>query len=187
MLFVLVLVVCVLFLANGAHASVRSRRTNSECWRVSAGAEPRCSVVLGELALVGLATGVSAQRWLNPRAGAAPGLALVARTSSGADRAWTRVLSRSRSRVRGDQGSSARCRVLRSRAAVAIIVRYGGSPVSHVRTYSRRPARLVSGALGLFIGVAAFAVLLAVQLAFQGQVVGSDSAISSACRCVVLT
>jgi hypothetical protein len=37
----------------------------------------------------------------------------------------------------------------------------------------RRPARLVSGALGLFIGVAAFAVLLAVQLAFQGQVVGT--------------
>lgn len=37
----------------------------------------------------------------------------------------------------------------------------------------RRPARLVSGALGLFIGVAAFAALLAVQLAFQGQVAGS--------------
>ena len=37
----------------------------------------------------------------------------------------------------------------------------------------RRPARLISGALGLFIGVAAFAVLLAVQLAFQGQVVGT--------------
>ena len=37
----------------------------------------------------------------------------------------------------------------------------------------RRPARLITGALGLFIGVAAFAVLLAVQLAFQGQVVGT--------------
>jgi ABC-type antimicrobial peptide transport system permease subunit len=32
---------------------------------------------------------------------------------------------------------------------------------------------LITGALGLFIGVAAFAVLLAVQLAFQGQVVGT--------------
>ena len=35
------------------------------------------------------------------------------------------------------------------------------------------PARFVSGALGLFIGVAAFAMLLAMQLAFQGQVVGT--------------
>ena len=32
---------------------------------------------------------------------------------------------------------------------------------------------MVSGALGLIVGVAAFAVLLAVQLAFQGQVVGT--------------
>ncbi|MGH9297852.1 MAG: FtsX-like permease family protein, partial [Acidimicrobiales bacterium] len=38
---------------------------------------------------------------------------------------------------------------------------------------ARRPARLVAGALGLFFGVAAFAMLLGIDLSFKGAVTGS--------------
>ena len=58
-LFVLVLVVCVLFLANGAYASVRSRRTELGVLAcLGWGRAALFRLVLGELALVGLATGV---------------------------------------------------------------------------------------------------------------------------------
>ena len=58
-LFVLVLVVCVLFLANGAYASVRSRRTELGVLAcLGWGRAALFKLVLGELALVGLATGV---------------------------------------------------------------------------------------------------------------------------------
>ena len=57
-LFVLVLVVCMLFLANGAYASVRSRRTELGVWRVSGGVAPRSS-----------ASCWASSRWLGSRPG----------------------------------------------------------------------------------------------------------------------
>jgi hypothetical protein len=58
-LFVLVLVVCILFLANGAYASVRSRRTELGVLAcLGWGRAAVFRLVLGELALVGLAAGV---------------------------------------------------------------------------------------------------------------------------------
>jgi hypothetical protein len=58
-LFVLVLVVCILFLANGAYASVRSRRTELGVLACLGWGRPAVfRLVIGELALVGFATGI---------------------------------------------------------------------------------------------------------------------------------
>jgi putative ABC transport system permease protein len=173
-LFVLVLVVCVLFLANGAYASVRSRRTELGVLAcLGWGRSALFRLVLGELALVGLATGVIG-------AALAEVLALALRL----DLPWWHALlvvpiAFGLACVAGLAPAYAATRG-RPLDAVYSIPGGGGHhrQVRHVSGVARanilrRPARLVSGALGLFIGVAAFAVLLAVQLAFQGQVVGT--------------
>ncbi|MGA7912884.1 MAG: FtsX-like permease family protein [Candidatus Dormiibacterota bacterium] len=173
-LFVLVLVVCVLFLANGAYASVRSRRTELGVLAcLGWGRAALFRLVLGELALVGLTTGVVG-------AALAEILALALRL----DLPWWRALlvvpiALGLACVAGIAPAYA---ATRGRPLDAVYSVPGGGgrhrAVRHVSGIARanllrRPARLVSGALGLFIGVAAFAVLLAVQLAFQGQVVGT--------------
>ena len=173
-LFVLVLVVCVLFLANGAYASVRSRRTELGVLAcLGWGRSALFRLVLGELALVGLATGVIG-------AALAEILALALRL----DLPWWHALlvvpiALGLACVAGLAPAYA---ATRGRPLDAVYSVPGGGghhrPVHHVSGIARanilrRPARLISGALGLFIGVAAFAVLLAVQLAFQGQVVGT--------------
>jgi ABC-type lipoprotein release transport system permease subunit len=173
-LFVLVLVVCVLFLANGAYASVRSRRTELGVLAcLGWGRAALFRLVLGELALVGLATGVigAALAEILPLVlnlqlpwwhallvvPIALGLACVA----GLAPAYAATRGRPLDAVYSVAGGGGRHRPVRRVSGIARA------------NLLRRPARLVSGALGLFIGVAAFAVLLAVQLAFQGQVVGT--------------
>jgi hypothetical protein len=173
-LFVLVLVVCVLFLANGAYASVRSRRTELGVLAcLGWGRAALFRLVLGELALIGLATGAIG-------AALAEILALALRL----DLPWWHALlvvpiALGLACIAGLAPAYA---ATRGRPLDAIYSIAGGGvrhrPVHHVSGIARanllrRPARLVSGALGLFIGVAAFAVLLAVQLAFQGEVVGT--------------
>ncbi len=173
-LFVLVLVVCVLFLANGAYASVRSRRTELGVLAcLGWGRAALFRLVLGELALVGLATGVI---------GAA--LAEILALALDLDLPWWHALlvvpiALGLACVAGLAPAYA---ATRGRPLDAVYsVPGGGRHHRQVRRVSgiaranlvRRPGRLVSGALGLFIGVAAFAVLLAIQLAFQGQVVGT--------------
>ena len=173
-LFVLVLVVCVLFLANGAYASVRSRRTELGVLAcIGWGRAALFELVLGELALVGLATGVIG-------AALAEILALVLRLHlpwwhallvvpialglaclAGLAPAFAATRGRPLDAVYSVPGGGGRHRAVRDVSGIARA------------NLLRRPARLVTGALGLFIGVAAFAVLLAVQLAFQGQVVGT--------------
>jgi ABC-type lipoprotein release transport system permease subunit len=173
-LFVLVLAVCVLFLANGAYASVRSRRTELGVLAcLGWGRAALFRLVLGELALVGLATGVIGAALAEILALAlrldlpwwhallvvpiALGLACVA----GLAPAYAATRGRPLDAVYSVPGGGGRHRAVRHVSGIARA------------NLLRRPARLVSGALGLFIGVAAFAVLLAVQLAFQGQVVGT--------------
>jgi len=173
-LFVLVLVVCVLFLANGAYASVRSRRTELGVLAcLGWGRAALFRLVLGELALVGLATGVVGAALAEILALAlrldlpwwhallvipiALGLACVA----GIAPAYAATRGRPLDAVYSVPGGGGRHRAIRHVSGIARV------------NLLRRPARLISGALGLFIGVAAFAVLLAVQLAFQGQVVGT--------------
>ncbi|MGA7912885.1 MAG: FtsX-like permease family protein, partial [Candidatus Dormiibacterota bacterium] len=173
-LFVLVLVVCVLFLANGAYASVRSRRTELGVLAcLGWGRAALFRLVLGELALVGLATGVIGAALAEILALAlrldlpwwhallvvpiALGLACVA----GLAPAYAATRGRPLDAVYSVPGGGGRHRAVRHVSGIARA------------NLLRRPARLITGALGLFIGVAAFAVLLAVQLAFQGQVVGT--------------
>jgi ABC-type lipoprotein release transport system permease subunit len=173
-LFVLVLVVCVLFLANGAYASVRSRRTELGVLAcLGWGRAALFRLVLGELALVGLAAGVIGAALAEILALAlrldlpgwhallvipiALGLACVA----GLAPAYAATRGRPLDAVYSVPGGGGRHRAIRHVSGIARV------------NLLRRPARLISGALGLFIGVAAFAVLLAVQLAFQGQVVGT--------------
>jgi putative ABC transport system permease protein len=173
-LFILVLVVCVLFLANGAYASVRSRRTELGVLAcLGWGRAALFRLVLGELALVGLVTGVVG-------AALAEVLALLLRLDlpwwhallvvpialglacvSGLAPAWAATRGRPLDAVYSVPGGGGRHRAIRHVSGIARA------------NLLRRPARLITGALGLFIGVAAFAVLLAVQLAFQGQVVGT--------------
>ncbi len=173
-LFVLVLVVCMLFLANGAYASVRSRRTELGVLAcLGWGRAALFRLVLGELAVVGLAAGVIG-------AALAEILALALRLQL----PWWHALlvvpiALGLACVAGLAPAYAATRG-RPLDAVSAVAGGGGGhrPVHHVSGVARanllrRPARVVSGALGLFVGVAAFAVLLAVQLAFQGQVVGT--------------
>ena len=173
-LFVLVLVVCVLFLANGAYASVRSRRTELGVLAcLGWGRAALFGLVLGELALVGMVTGVIGAALAEILALAlrldlpwwhallvvpiALGLACVA----GLAPAYAATRGRPLDAVYSVPGGGGRHRAVRQVSGIARA------------NLLRRPSRLITGALGLFIGVAAFALLLAVQLAFQGQVVGT--------------
>jgi cell division protein FtsX len=173
-LFILVLVVCVLFLANGAHASVRSRRTELGVLAcLGWGRAAVFRLVLGELALVGLGAGVIgavlaevlafALRLQLPwwHASLVVPVALALASVAGLLPAWVATRGRPLDAVYSVAGGSGGHRPVRGISGVAFA------------NISRRPARVVNGAVGLFIGVAAFAVLLAVQLAFQGQVAGS--------------
>jgi putative ABC transport system permease protein len=173
-LFVLVLVVCVFFLANGAYATVRSRRTELGVLAcLGWGRAAVFRLVLGELALVGLAAGVIG-------AGLAEVLAFVLRLQlpwwhallvvpialvlacvAALLPAWAATRGRPLDAIYSVAGGGGSHRPVR-----------GISGIAFANTF-RRPARVVSGAIGLFIGVAAFAALLAIQLVFQGQVAGS--------------
>jgi ABC-type antimicrobial peptide transport system permease subunit len=173
-LFFLVLVVCLLFLANGAYASVRSRRTELGVLAcLGWGRFAIFRLVLGELALVGMATGIAGAALAEVIAVAlrlqlpwwhallvAP-IALLLACVAGLLPAWAATRGRPLDAVYAVVAGRGRHRQVRGLSGIALA------------NVIRRPARLVSGALGLFIGVAAFATLLAVQLAFQGQVAGS--------------
>jgi ABC-type antimicrobial peptide transport system permease subunit len=173
-LFVLVLVVCILFLANGAYASVRSRRT--ELGVLSCLGWGRAAVfrlIIGELALVGLTAGVVgaalaeflafALRLQLPwwHALLVIPIALILACVAGLAPARAATRGRPLDAVYPVAAGSGGHRSVRGVLGVAFANSF------------RRPARIVSGALGLLIGVAAFAALLAVQLVFQGQVAGS--------------
>jgi hypothetical protein len=173
-LFVLVLVVSILFLANGAYASVRSRRT--ELGVLSCLGWGRAAVfrlIIGELALVGLTAGVVgaalaeflafALRLQLPwwHALLVIPIALILACVAGLAPARAATRGRPLDAVYPVAAGSGGHRSVRGVLGVAFANSF------------RRPARIVSGALGLLIGVAAFAALLAVQLVFQGQVAGS--------------
>ena len=110
-LFILVLVVCVLFLANGAYASVRSRRIELGVLAcLGWGRAALFRLVLGELA-VGLATGVLGAALAETLALACGCDCPGGRRFSCPDRARARVCRRTSARVRGDAGASPRCGV----------------------------------------------------------------------------
>jgi putative ABC transport system permease protein len=178
-LFILVLVVCAAFLANGAWASVRSRRAELGILAcVGWGPAALFGLVLGELAAIGLAAGVAGAGlaailaaglrldlplW---RAALVIPIAVGLACLAGAAPALAATRGRPLDVIAPVPSSPGRRRPARRPVALAWL------------NLSRRPARVAAGAVGLFFGVAAFAVLLSIQLAYRGQVV--DTALGQA-------
>jgi putative ABC transport system permease protein len=178
-LFVLVLVVCAVFLANGAWASVRSRRAELGVLAcVGWGPAALFGLVLGELAAVGLATGIigaglaamlaAGLRLDLPlwRAALVIPIAVGLACLAGAAPALAATRGHPLDVIAPVPGTRGRRRPARRPVALAWL------------NLSRRPARVAAGAVGLFFGVTAFAVLLSIQLAYRGQVV--DTALGQA-------
>ncbi|WP_328584720.1 FtsX-like permease family protein [Streptomyces sp. NBC_00370] len=174
LLFVLVLVVCALFLGQAALASVRSRRTEIgtlRCLGWSGGEVLR--LVLGELAVIGLAAGaagavlayVLGSMLGQPEAGVKSLLvlpvALLLALAAGLVPAWLATRLGPMEAVRPPVTAVRSARPVRSVAGLAML------------NLLRVRGRTLLGAAGLALGVAAFTVLLALTLAFQGEVAGS--------------
>jgi putative ABC transport system permease protein len=173
-LFTLILVVCVLFVANAATAAVRGRRRElgvlaSLGWRRSR----LFATVLGELAGIGLAAGLLAAAIALPVAAglglsASPGRALLAvpvaiavAVTGGLAPAWLAA--------RADPVSSVRPPVLAVRRAH----HPRGLTSLALLNVARTPGRTLIGVLSLAVGIAALTLLTAVTFAFRGVVVGT--------------
>ncbi len=173
-LFTLILVVCVLFVANAATAAVRGRRRElgvlaAVGWRRSR----LFATVLGELAGIGLAAGLLAAAIALPISAAlglnaSPGRALLAvpvavavAIIGGLAPAWLAA--------RADPVTSVRPPVLAVRRAH----QPRGITSLALLNAARTPGRTLIGVVSLAIGIAALMMLTAVTVAFRGVVVGS--------------
>jgi putative ABC transport system permease protein len=173
-LYILILVVCVLFVGNAATAAVRGRRRElgvlaSLGWRRSR----LFATVLGELAGIGLVAGllaaaiaipISAALGLNAaplRTLLAVPVAIAVAVAAGLAPAWLAA--------RADPVSSVRPPVLAVRRA-----RQPGSITALAAlNVTRTPGRTAIGVVSLAVGIAAVTMLTAVTFAFRGIVVGS--------------
>jgi len=173
-LFALILVVCMLFVANAATAAVRGRRRELgvlAClgWRPSR----LFATVLAELATIGLAAGLLGAAIALPLSAAlglsaAPGRALLAvpvaigvAVLAGAGPAWLAARARPVAAVR-----PAVLGVRRGRQA-------GGITTLALVNVARAPGRTLIGVLSLAVGIAGLTLLAAVTFAFRGAVVGT--------------
>lgn len=173
-LYALILIVCGVFLLNGALAVVRARRV--EIGTLLTMGWSRASVfraVIGELALVGGlagAVGVVLAITLVEAFGLAMpitrtllvlpiavGLAVVA----GLLPAWTAARGHPLDALRPPVRASRRTHRVRNLVQLAIV------------NLTRVPLRTGLGAAGLAIGVAALTVLIAIERSFQGTLVGT--------------
>lgn len=173
-LFVLILVVCVLFTANSASAAVRGRRRELGVLACLGWTRPRLfASVLGELAVIGLATGVLSAAIALPlssalglhaspaRAALAVPVAIAVALLAGIVPAWQASRAEPVAAVRPPVLA-----VRRGRAARGVT----GLAVSNV---ARTPGRALLGAASLAVGIAALTILAGVTFAFRGDVVGS--------------
>ncbi len=174
LLFTLILVVCMLFVANSASAAVRGRRRELGVLACIGWTRPRLfTAVLGEVAGLGLAAGILGAAVALPltsvlglraspgRAALAIPVALVVAVLAGALPAW----------------NAARAAPLASVRPPVLAVRRARQPdgitgLAFVNVL-RAPGRAALGALSLAVGVAALTILAAVTFAFRGVVVGS--------------
>jgi putative ABC transport system permease protein len=173
-LYILILVVCVLFVGNAATAAVRGRRRElgvlaAVGWRRSR----LFATVLGELAGIGLGAGlvaaaisvpISAALGLNASPGwallAVP-VAIVVAVVAGLAPAWAAA--------RADPVTSVRPPVL----AVRRGHQPGGITALAALNVTRTPGRTAIGVISLAVGIAALTLLTAVNFAFRGVIVGS--------------
>lgn len=173
-LFALVLVICCFFLGNGALASVRARR--AEIGTLLTLGWPRRAIfraVLGELLVVGLIAGalgtglaavlVAAFSLSVPlmRVLLVLPVAVLLAVIAGSLPAWLAARGRPLDALRPPVTAARRARPVRRLAGLAVI------------NLTRLPARTLVGASGLAIGVAALAVLLGIERAFKGTLVGT--------------
>jgi putative ABC transport system permease protein len=174
LLFALILVVCVLFVANSATAAVRGRRRELGVLASLGWTRPRLfAAVLGELAAIGLAAGVLGAAAALPlskafglhaspgRAALAVPVAVAVAVVAGLVPAWLAG--------RADPVASVRPPVL----AVRHGHQPGGITALAVANSARAPGRTLIGVVSLAVGVASLTVLAAVTAAFRGVVVGS--------------
>ena len=173
-LFVLILVVCALFVANSATAAVRGRRTELGVLTCLGWTRPRLfAAVLGEVALTGLAAGILGAL-LSPPLAAALGLhASPARAALAIPVAMALAVVAgavpATLAARADPVASVRPPALAVRRARQPSGITGLAMVNVLRT----PGRTLVGALSLAVGVTALTLLIAVTMAFRGTAVGT--------------
>jgi putative ABC transport system permease protein len=173
-LFTLILVVCVLFVANAATAAVRARRRELGVLACLGWTRPRLfATVLGELAAIGLLAGLLGAAAALPLSAAlglraSPGRALLAvpvavavAVVAGTAPAWLAA--------RADPVASVRPALLAARRGH----QPAGITALAVVNVTRTPGRTIAGALALAVGVAGLTLLTAVTVAFRGVLVGS--------------
>jgi putative ABC transport system permease protein len=174
LLFALILIVCVLFVANSASAAIRARRRELGVLACLGWTRPRLfTAVLGELAAIGLTAGILGGAAALPlssalglhaslgRAALAVPIAVAVAVIAGLIPAWLAA--------RADPVVSVRPPVLgvsRARQPSGIT---GLAAVNVLRN----PGRAAVGAVSLAVGVTALTILAAVSFAFRGVLVGS--------------
>jgi hypothetical protein len=173
-LFVLILVVCVLFVANSATAAIRGRRRELGVLACLGWTRPRLfTAVLGELTAIGLTAGVLGAAAALPlstalglraspgRAALAVPIATAVALIAGLIPAWVAA--------RADPVASVRPAVL--------AVRRGRQPdgVTGLAATNvlRSPGHALVGAVSLAAGITALTMVAALSLAFSGVVVGT--------------
>ena len=173
-LFILILIVCVLFVANSASAAIRARRRELGVLACLGWTKPRMFVaVLGELAAIGLAAGILGAAAALPlssalglhaspgRAALAAPIAVAVAMTSGLIPAWLAA--------RAEPVASVRPPVLGVRRAR----QPGGITALAAVNVLRTPGRALVGAISLAVGVTALTMLMSVTFAFRGVLVGS--------------
>jgi putative ABC transport system permease protein len=173
-LFLLILIVCVLFVANSASAAIRGRRRELGVLACLGWTRSRLfGAVLGELAAIGLAAGLLGAAAALPVSSvlglrAPPGRALLAvpvavavAIAAGLVPAWLAA--------RAEPVASVRPPVLGVRRAR----QPGGVTGLAVVNVLRSPGRALIGAIGLAVGICALTMLTAVTFAFRGVLVGT--------------
>jgi hypothetical protein len=173
-LFALILIVCVLFVANSASAAIRGRRRELGVLACLGWTRPRLfTAVLGELAAIGLTAGILGSAAALPlssalglhaspgRAALAVPIAVAVAVVAGVVPAWLAA--------RADPVASVRPPVLAVRRAY----QPGGITALAAVNVLRTPGRALVGAISLAVGVTALTMLTAVTFAFHGVLVGS--------------
>jgi hypothetical protein len=173
-LFALILLVCGFFLANGAFASVRSRRGEiGTLLCLGWGQGKIFRTVLGEVALIGGVAGIvgtvlagiliqlfSLKMPLARTLLVAPVAVLLAAVA-GVIPAWRASRSRPMDAIRP---------AVSERGRAGRVHRIASMAIGNLR---RVPSRTALGAAGLVIGVGSLTLLLAINRAFQGVLVGT--------------